>query len=314
MSQNLEQLIKDLSKNNLTITLLQSLAPMIVGKWDNFIELETAIREITGEENPELIEEIKNHALSLYNDKSQGYQKAMLLYQNIQTIDSTLSEEAIKLSSETAFGKKRDRDKEVEAEGKIPLVDFINQITPKDETTKAIDFAIKVVVELIAFSEINGMLGENIQDFVNSFANYSDESVMSIGCLICIDGLLALDSDFILKVKTTLDNISPENLEKNSTFNRVKALLPGNTSKEQLYLIRNEFHNIQDWMRKFVEQRNFNPQNIVYHLESFLEFPPDNNKKVDLVSEFLGITTNYIEYTGTQILLRSLIDRAQGEI
>jgi len=74
--------------------------------------------------------------------------------------------------------------------------------------------SLKLVTELVAFCQINGIPGDSIGDFVASLADYSGESLMRMVALVCVDGLIPLGPDFILKVQSTLNQTSPQDLEK----------------------------------------------------------------------------------------------------
>jgi len=66
--------------------MLRSLDFVAPGQWQNVVGFENTIRTVTGETDESLIQQIGERAIYLYNDRSQGYQRAMWLY---QTVDST---------------------------------------------------------------------------------------------------------------------------------------------------------------------------------------------------------------------------------
>jgi len=79
----------------------------------------------------------------------------------------------------------------------------LNRITPKADKAQTIDLSLKLVTELVAFCQIN-IPGDSIGDFVASLADYSGESLMRMVALVCVDGLIPLGPDFILKALSTL--------------------------------------------------------------------------------------------------------------
>lgn len=87
-------------------------------------------------------------------------------------------------------------------------------MTPKADKSQTIDLGLKLVTELVAFCQINGIPGDSIGDFVASLADYSGESLMRMVALICLDGLIPLGPDFIQKVQSVLNQTSPQELEK----------------------------------------------------------------------------------------------------
>ncbi|MDJ0649022.1 MAG: hypothetical protein QNJ60_09980 [Xenococcaceae cyanobacterium MO_188.B19] len=296
MSKPIFELVDNLPTNNLTVMMLKSLDFVVPGQWNNLVGFENTIREVTAETDQEMIQQIGDRAIWLYNDKSQGYQKAMWLYQTVDRADSALGTAA--LANKVG--------------NKIPLVGgLLTKVTPNPDKAQALDLCIKLVVELVAFCQINGIPGDSIGDFVTSLADYSGESLMRMAALICVDGLIPLGPDFILKAQSILNNTSPKELGSNSTFKQVQELIPGNNTNSQLSFIGESFDSVKGWMSNFVEDRNLTPNAIFGKFQGFLEF---SENKLDYVAAFLDMTTNYYEHTGTQTLARRLIERAVAEI
>ena len=295
MSKPIYELVDQLPTNNMTVMVLRSLDFVVPGQWHNLVGFENTVREVTGETDEQMIQQIGDRAVWLYNDKSQGYQRAMWLYQTVDSADSALGTAA--LANKVG--------------GKIPLLGFLNRVTPNPDKAQAIDLCLKLVVELVAFCQINGIPGDSIGDFVASLADYSGESLMRMAALVCLDGLIPLGPDFIEKAQSTISGISPQDLEQNSAFNQVSRLIPGGSARGQLDFIGNSFDAVKGWMGSFVGDRDLTPKRIFDNLQQFVEFSDD---KLDYLAAFLDMTTNYYEHTGTQTLARRLIERAMAEI
>lgn len=295
MSKPFYELVDRLPTNNMTVMVLRSLDFVVPGQWHNLVGFENTVREVTGETDEQMIQQIGDRAVWLYNDKSQGYQRAMWLYQTVDSADSALGTAA--LANKVG--------------GKIPLLGFLNRVTPNPDKAQAIDLCLKLVVELVAFCQINGIPGDSIGDFVASLADYSGESLMRMAALVCLDGLIPLGPDFIEKAQSTISGISPQDLEQNSAFNQVSRLIPGGSARGQLDFIGNSFDAVKGWMGSFVGDRDLTPKRIFDNLQQFVEFSDD---KLDYLAAFLDMTTNYYEHTGTQTLARRLIERAMAEI
>ena len=295
MSKTIFQLVDELPTNNITIMALRSLDFVVPGEWQNIVGFENMIRQVSGESDQDLIQEIGDRAVWLYNDKSQGYQRAMWLYQTVDKTDTALATAALA----NKVGEK------------IPLLGFLNSLTPNPDKAQALDLSLKLVVELVAFCQISGIPGDSIGDFVAALADYSGESLMRMAALICFDGLIPLGPDFILKIESILNDLNPRELESNQTFSQIKNFIPGDNSASQLDFIGTSFASVKGWMSNFVTERNLTPSSIFQSLQSFVEF---SESKLDYVAAFLDMTTNYYEHTGTQTLARRLIQRAIAEI
>lgn len=295
MSKPIFQLVDELPTNNITTMALKSLDFIVPGEWNNLVGFENTIRTVTGETDVALIQQIGDRAVYLYNDRSQGYQRALWLYQTVDKTDYALG--AAALANKVAE--------------KIPFLGFLDKVTPKADKAQTIDLSLKLVVELVAFCQINGIPGDSIGDFVGSLADYSGESLMRMAALICFDGLIPLGPNFIMQAQSSLSGVSPSDLEQNQTFSQINDFIPGNNSAGKLNFIGQSFDSVKGWMSNFVASKNLTPEKVANNLQGFIEVADD---KLDYLGAFLDVSTNYYEHTGTQTLARRLIERAVAEI
>ncbi len=295
MSKPIFELVDSLPTDNLTVKSLRALDFVVPGEWNNLVGFTNTIREVTGETDEDLIQQIGDRAIWLYNDKSQGYQTALWLY---QTIDSASS----------ALGTAAMANKVGES---ISFLSFLSNITPKADKAQTIDLSLKVIVELLAFCQINGIPGDSIGDFLGALGDYGGESLMRMAALVCFDGLLPLGPDFIMKVQERLGQMGPSDLQENQGFRQMSDLIPGGNPAGKLGFITESFNSVSGWMSNFVASRGLTPQNVASNLSRFVEISDD---KLDYVAAFLDMSTNYYEHTGIQTLARRLIERASAEI
>lgn len=296
MSKPIFELVDELPTGGLTISALRALDFVAPGEWNNLVGFDNTIRAVTGETDEALIQQIGERAVYLYNDRSQGYQRAMWLYQTVDSTDKALGVAALAN----------------QASGKIPLIGgLLNKVTPKADKAQVIDLTLKLTVELVAFCQINGIPGDSIGDFVASLGEYSGESFIRMAALVCFDGLIPLGPDFISAALSKISNTSPQELEQNSTFQNVRDAIPGNNSAGKLNFIGQSFDSVKGWMSNFVASNSLSPQKVANQLQGFMEFSDD---KLDTLAAFLDVATNYYEHTGTQTLARRLIERAVAEI
>ncbi|YAF97684.1 MAG: hypothetical protein AB3A66_08525 [Nodularia sp. CChRGM 3473] len=295
MSKPIFELVDELPTSGLTISMLNSLDFVAPGQWQNTVGFVNTIKTVTGETDEDLIQQIGERAIYLYNDRSQGYQRAMWLYQTVDSTDKALGAAALA----NKVGEK------------IPLLGFLNAVTPKPDKAQTIDLCLKLVTELVAFCQINGIPGDSIGDFVASLGEYSGESLMRMVALVCVDGLIPLGPDFINKALSGINQMNPQELEKNSTFQNIKDVIPGKNAGSKLNFIGESFDSVKGWMGGLVTTNNLTPQKVVNNLQSFVQLADD---KLDYLAAFLDVATNYYEHTGTQTLARRLIERAVAEI
>ncbi len=295
MSKPIFELIDELPTNNLTTKVLGMLDFVVPGEWHNLVGFDNTIRVVTGETDEALIQQIGERAVQLYNDSSQGYQRALWLY---QTVDNS----ATLLASGVLANKVGEA---------IPLLGFLNKVTLKPQKAQTMDFAIKLVVEVVAFCQINGIPGDSIGDFVASLADYSGESLMRMVALISLDGLIPLGPNFLSQALSTFSTVSPNELESNPTFKSVSSLIPGNNSAGKLDFVGTSLDSVKGWMGSFVNDHDLTQQSVLSRIKGFVDFSED---KLDYLGAFLDVSTNYYEHTGIQTLARRLIERAVAEI
>ncbi len=295
MSKAIFELVDELPTSNITTMALRSLDFVIPGEWNNVVGFENTIRTVTGETDEDIIQQIGDRAVYLYNDRSQGYQRAMWLYQTVDKTDYALGAAALA----NKVGEK------------IPLMGFLSNITPKADKAQTIDLCLKLVVELVAFCQINGIPGDSIGDFVASLGEYGGENLMRMAALVCFDGLIPLGPDFIRQAQSTLSGLSPSDLEQNQTFSSISDAIPGGDSGGKLNFIGQSFDSVKGWMSSFISSKNLTPQAVANNLQGFIDVA---DSKLDYLGAFLDVSTNYFEHTGTQTLARRLIERAVAEI
>ncbi len=295
MSKSIFELVDELPTNNLTVSALRSLDFIAPGEWQNVVGFVNTIKVVTGETDEDFIQQIGDRAVYLYNDRSQGYQRAMWLYQTVDSTDKALGAAALA----NKVGEK------------IPLLGFLNKVTPKAEKAQTIDLCLKLVAELVAFCQINGIPGDSIGDFVGALGEYSGESFIRMAALVSFDGLIPLGSGFIDKALSWISQTTPQELEKNSTFQNIRNDIPGQDSGSKLNFIGESFNSVTGWMGSLVSSKDLNPQKVANNLQLFVDFAGD---KLDYLAALLDVSTNYYEHTGTQTLARRLIERAVAEI
>jgi hypothetical protein len=295
VSKSIFELVDQLPTSGLTISMLNALDFIAPGEWQNTVGFVNTIKTVTGEDDESLIQAIGERAIYLFNDKSQGYQTALWLYQTVDGTDKALGAAAL-------------ANKVGES---IPILGFLNSLTPKADKAQTIDLTLKVVAELVAFCQINGIPGNSIGDFVGSLREYSGESMIRMAALICVDGIIPLGPDFIQKSLTMMSQMKPEDLDQNSTFKAISNFIPGSSTGGKLDFIGQSLDSVKGWMNGIVSANALTAQKVVGNFQGFLEFSDD---QLDYVAAFLDVSTNYYEHTGTQTLGRRLIERAVAEI
>ncbi len=290
MSQSIIELVDNLPTDNITVKVLKTINTFTPGKWENLVGFDNTITAVSGATTAQDIAKIRDRALALYDDKKQGYQTAIWLYQTVDNMDKAIAAAAIADKIGDTFR----------------FIPFLDKITPKADSIQSVDLRIKLVTELIVFSKLNGLSLNPIQ-FVGALKeNYQNEALLRMASLICIDGILPLGVNFVNKVKQDLEQ--RDNLQANPAYEVVGDLIPGDNKEE---FIDQSFNTAGDWMDSFSNKLGVTPEILSTKLGGFIELA---DGKLDYLAAFLDGSTNFFEHTGIQTVARRLVMEAAKSV
>lgn len=287
------EIVDELPEGGMTVMLLKALDFVVPGQWQNVVGFENSLRVYTGTDDQAYTQAVGDRVVQLFNDTSNGYQRALWLYSVANSAGGMLGTAAManKLGESVSF------------------LGFLDKITPKADTAQSIDFTLKTVIELLCFCQINGIPGDSIGDFVGALGEYGGDALMRMAAIISVDGLLPLGPDFLKMGDAAISRIA--DFESNPIFEKVSSYIPGGDSASKVGFIGQAFGSVRDWMDNFVQSRGLTREGIVGSVRNYIDITDD---KLDYVGAFLDMTTNYYEHTGVQTLTRRMIERAMGEV
>ena len=191
------KLVDALPQDGVTVRLLQGLDYIVPGQWQNLTGFDATIRKVTGVTDPVRVQAISKRASELYADTTQGYQRAVWLYTIVDKTDTALAAAAL-------ANKIGDR---------IGFLSFLNKLLPKADNVQSFDLGMKLVVEMLAYAQLNGLPRDGVAQFASSLKNYSGANLMRMAALVAVDGVLPLGPDFVTKVTSALIARMPANLK-----------------------------------------------------------------------------------------------------
>ncbi|MEM7647833.1 MAG: hypothetical protein AAF283_01545 [Cyanobacteria bacterium P01_A01_bin.70] len=294
MSKKIYEKVDKLPKGGLTVMALNSLDKFVPGQWENLVGFDHTIKQVTGETDEAMVQAIAERAIALFNDKSQGYQRALWMYESVDSASGLLGAAAManRIGQDTFLG-------------------FLKNISPKPEKAQTVDLVVKLVTEVVAFCHINGIPGDSLGDFLSALGDYGGESLMRMAALVSFDGVIPLGADFSGKALNLIKGMGPSDLDNNPTFKGVKEEIPGGNAKGKLSFMTESFESTKGWMDKFVSDKGITQSNVVDNLSGFVE---GSKSKLDYLGAFLDVSVKYYEHTGVQTLARRLIERSMAEL
>jgi hypothetical protein len=244
---------------------------------------------ITGEKREGKLQVICNHAVQLYNEGQRGGQRAMWVYQQVDGTDTMLA--AASLAHQVGDS--------------VALLAFLSKITPKPDTLQALDLAMKLAAEGLAYLNLHGLGGDRVDEFEKALPQLSNESATRMAALISIDGLIPLGPNFLQKVTSALE--SSASLEQHGAFARLSSLLPGADGPSRVGFVRDLFSAVQGFVGGFVSQKNLTQEGLLQRFQGILKV---GDGKLDALASLLDASTNYLSYTGTQSVARHMIGKS----
>lgn len=288
------QLLEELPQSGVTVTVLNALDYIVPGSWQNITNFEEMIRATTGEEDQSVIQAIGEKAIELYNDPSNGYQRAVWVYQMVDSVDKVAGAAALanKLANKWSFG-------------------FLERFTPKADNAQAVDAALKFAAELATFCLINGIPGDSVGDFASSLVDNSKEDIMRIAAWLAIDCVIPFGPDALGKMLDGMQKIQSGELANNGIFKNLQRFLPGGSVDAQKQLVQSNLEASSGFLSSFVSSRGLEQGDLLNRVRHYVDIADD---KLDYVGAILDMATNYYEHTGIQTTARRLIIRAYASL
>ncbi len=294
MSEALHEVVESLPQSSLTTHLLGALDYLVPGEWTNITTFEGMVRDATGESDEGIIQQVGERAIALFADENNGYQRAVSVFRGVDSASTVAGAAAMA----NLLGQQFD------------VLSFMTDVTPKPDTTQAIDAALKLGAELTAFTLVNGIPGDSVGDFVSSLANYGKEEKMRFAAWLAFDCIVPLGPDFLNLILGAIESVSLDELADNRVFRFVSDHLPGDIAQKRDTL-RSNVDQTRGHIEGFVGERGMSQESLLARVREYVQIADD---KLDVLAAALDLSTNTFEHTGIQTVARRVITRAYGEI
>lgn len=290
--------MNELDASGLTVSLLNTLDFVAPGSWNNVTGFDAMIRHVTGVESAGVVKAIGARALTQWQDPSSRYDEALLVLQSVDVVDRVAAAAATASKLGGLFGG----------------LDFLKDLTPKAETTQALDAALKLTAELLAYGLMTGTPDgsfEQIADFVIGLQHYAKSDIMRICAWVIVDGLLPLGPNFMQVITSNVRDVASSALANNSLFDKIAERIPGEGAEGKQQFIIEAMEGVSGWVAQFVAAHGLTREVVLSKISEVIEVSED---KLDYVAAALDASTSYFAHTGTQTVARVLIEQAYQEL
>jgi hypothetical protein len=294
MTESIHLVLENLPQSSLTTHMLGALDYIVPGEWQNITVFQDMIVSVTGDPDEGLIQQVGERAIQLWFDENQGYQRAVSIFQLVDSGSTVAGAAALANMIGSRF----------------EILGFLADITPKPDTTQAIDASVKFAAELAAFCYVNGIPGDSVGDFASSLTTYGKEELMRIAAWLSFDCVLPLGPDFLQKLLDGLRWAGESDLWDNALFRKISEYLPGDVASQKT-LIEQNLDAGSGFLTNMVNEKGISQEGILDRAREYIDIADD---KLDALAAAIDVSTNYFEHTGIQTVARRLVSRAYGEI
>lgn len=294
MTESIHQLLESLPEASLTTHVLGALDYIVPGEWQNIVRFDQMIQSVTGDSDEALTQQVGEKAIALWFDESLGYQRAAQVFQWVDSGSTVAGAAALANMAGARFD----------------VLSFLTDVTPKSDTTQAIDAGVKLAAELTAFCLSNGFPGDSVGDFASAIVNAGKEEKMRLAAWLALDCVLPLGPDFLRKVMDAVHAAEESELQNNRVFRFIADRLPGDMAAKKNLLLGN-MESAGSYLNGFATDQGVTQDSIQSRIREYIDIADD---KLDIAAAAIDLSTNYFEHTGIQTVARRVIGRAYAEI
>ncbi len=288
---SIRDLINALPDSGVTVTTLKTLDFVVPGEWVNDTNFGAMVTRLTGQGEADVVAQITRRAEELFTSDAEGFQKAYKVFSMVDTMDKVVAATAMASKIGQSFS----------------FLSFLDKLTPKADTTQAIDAGLKLVAEVVAFLFMKGIPRENFGDFARGLVDYGKSDLMRLASWIVVDGLIPLGPDFMTKIIQNVEGISANN----QLFSALSGYLPGSNADEKKGFISNALSSSSSFITNFVQEKGLTQDLVVSKMKSVVNVADSG---LDYLAAALDASTNYFAHTGAQTVAREVITRAWADV
>lgn len=291
---DIRQLLAELGEARITPAVLEALDFVVPGEWTNHTSLDAIIGDSLGVTDPGQKAAIAERAVQLYASEKH-YARAVSVFQGVDKVDKIAAAAVLANQVGNTFD----------------FLGILDKFTPKPDTTQALDAALKLTAEIVAFALLRGIPVTSLTEakaFPATLATYAKADLMRLAAWMTLDGLLPLGPEFISKIVEIVRGVDTSVLTENALYKQVKDLLPGNDAEEQKGFILSSLDSASSYVTEFVSSRGISRDDLASKMGSLVNVA---DTSMDLLAATVDATTNYYAHTGVQSVARVLVHDAQ---
>jgi len=289
--------LEALPSDGLTVSALDALDFVVPGAWANATSFDAIAAQAVGLNKPALLAEIRRRSDAIVAADPR-FAQALAAYQVVDKVDQVAAATAAVSKVGSLFGGS---------------LGFLEQFTPKPETTQSLDAGAKLLAEVVAFGLLNGMPTDRdgLQRFVNALADYAEFDLVRIAAWVVYDGLLPLGPNFLTTIQGTFRDLADNALGDHAGMAALAERIPGDSSAAKKAFVLDTIDATGEWVQSFVTEHGLTQDKVMGQLQGTLSLAEGS---LDVVAAAIDASTSIMSHTGTQTVARALARRAADEL
>ena len=300
---DIDQKLRALPEQSVTTQTLSALDALLPGPWENVRSIDVMIRRATGHEGPGMVAQLAEGVARQGAQEPERFERALWIFETVDTLDKVVAGAAV-------AGKVTGL---LDGLGMLGGLGKLQALAPKPETTQAIDAALKLVAELLAFGTLQGMPKasvEGLAQFVIALDQYAKADLTRFGAWVVLDGLLPLGPSFMQRIIHTVQDASKAKLGGSSLFDALADRLPGDSSSQKQEFVTRALVATSDHVGRFVAAHGLTQEAVLAKLGHVAQLAGG----AEVVAAALDATTHYFAHTGAQTVARAMCVRAHEQL
>lgn len=291
--------LEQLPTDGVTVSALRALDWVVPGEWDNVTALKPLAAEVCGADAPpKLVAQVDIRARQLAIQEATRFDRAVQIYRLVDKVDQVAAGAAVAGKVTDLFGS----------------LGFLKKFTPKPETTQAVDAGLKLVAELLAFGQLNGMPSmdaDGLARFTGALADYARFDLMRLAAWAVFDGVIPLGPNFMGDIVGTWRGLAASALGSNALFRQLSAQIPGDSAADKQGFVIRSIEQSGDFVGRFIAERGITQQGALSKLQGVLGVADGGR---DYVAAAIDASTSYFSHTGVQTAARALVRQAHDDL
>ncbi len=286
----IEAALDELDDDGPTAALLRAMSFVVPGAWENPRDLDTFVREAAPDADPAVHQQIRDRALSLFAPLSSRYRRALAIYSSADLVDRAGAASSLAMRIGDRF----------------LILGALEKLTIRSQFVQAIDAGVKLVAEILAFSQLHGdvpVSPDGVRALFENMSEHAREDRLRLATWVVVDGVLPMGPNFVQHSIDALRGAGAAGLARSIVFGRVAEFFPGEDADAKKNYVGTALDSARDWVDGFVAEHKLTSFGAADRVRQVIDV---SESGFEVVAAAADAIVSYYRHTGTQTVARAV--------